>query len=40
MGEINLKLTAPIAALNATDEMDAALEGRLIGTADPADEPR
>ena len=28
--EINLKLTALIAALNATDEVDAALEGRLL----------
>ena len=39
VGEINLKLTALIAALNATD---AAIEGRLTGTgaADPADEPR
>ena len=42
VGEINLKLTALIAALNATDAVDAALEGRLtgVGTADPADEPR
>ena len=42
LGEINLKLTALIAALNATDEVDAALEGRLTaaGTADPVDEPR
>ena len=40
VGEINLKLTALIAALNATDPVDAALEGRLTGadTADPADE--
>ena len=28
--EINLKLTALIAALNATDEIQAALEGRLL----------
>ena len=28
--EINLKLTALIAALNATAEVDAALEGRLL----------
>ena len=28
--EINLKLTALIAALNKTDEVDAALEGRLL----------
>ena len=28
--EINLRLTALIAALNATDEVDAALEGRLL----------
>ena len=42
VGEINLKLTALIAALNATDPVDAALEGRLTGiaTAVPADEPR
>ena len=42
LGEINLKLTALIAALNATDEVDSALEGRLTaaGTADPVDEPR
>ena len=40
VAEINLKLTALIAALNATDTVDAALEGRLTGadTADPADE--
>ena len=29
--EMNLKLTALIAALNATDEVDAAVEGRLLG---------
>ena len=42
VGEINLKLTALIAALNATDAADAALEGRLTGAgaADPADEAR
>ena len=42
VGEINWKLTALIAALNATDPVDAALEGRLTGTATavPADEPR
>ena len=42
MGEINLKLTALIAALSTTDAVDAALEGRLAGadTAYPADEPR
>ena len=28
--EINLKLTALIAALNKTDEVDAAIEGRLL----------
>lgn len=28
--EINLKLTALIAALNMTEEVDAALEGRLL----------
>ena len=42
VGEINMKLTALIAALNATDAVEAAIEGRLTGTgtADPADEPR
>ena len=29
--EMNLKLTALIAALNATDEVEAAVEGRLLG---------
>ena len=29
--EMNLKLTALIAALNATDEVDAAVEGSLLG---------
>ena len=29
--EMNLKLTALIAALNATEEVDAAVEGRLLG---------
>ena len=33
--EINLKLTALIAALNATAEVDAALEGRLLDTDEP-----
>ena len=38
--EINLKLTALIAALNKTEEVDAALSGRLLDPgADPA-EPR
>ncbi|MCY3851457.1 MAG: hypothetical protein OXF75_11775 [Acidimicrobiaceae bacterium] len=36
--EINLKLTAVIAALNATTEVDAALDGRLLG-ASPGEEP-
>ena len=42
VAEINLKLTALIAALNATGAVDAALEGRLAGTdtADATDEPR
>ena len=42
VAEINLKLTALIAALNATEAVDAALEGRLAGadTADATDEPR
>ena len=35
IAEINLKLTALIAALSVTDTVDAALEGRLTG-ADPA----
>ena len=33
MAEINLKLTALIAALNQTDEVTAAIEGRLIERA-------
>lgn len=38
--EINLKLTALIAALNATAEVEAALEGRLLNpSAAPVDEP-
>ena len=32
--EMNLKLTALIAKLNATDEADAAMEGRLIDRGD------
>ncbi len=36
LAEINLKLTALIAALNRTEEVEAALEGRLI---DPAPVP-
>ncbi len=32
--EMNLKLTALIAKLNATDEVDAAMEGRLIDRGD------
>ena len=42
VAEINLKLTALIAALNRTDEVDAALEGRLLDPARapvPADVP-
>ena len=40
--DMNLKLTALIAKLNATDDVDAAVEGRLTGRAsgsipDPAD---
>ena len=31
VGELDRKLTALIAALNMTDELDAALEGRLLG---------
>ena len=38
--EMNLKLTARIAKLNATDEVDAAIEGRLSDrTGDPAADP-
>ncbi len=38
--EMNLKLTALIAKLNATDEVDAAVEGRLLDrTGDPAAGP-
>lgn len=36
--EINLKLTALIAALNATTEVDAAVDGRLLG-ASPVAKP-
>ena len=36
--EINLKLTALIAALNATEEVDAALEGRLLPHAPSTNE--
>ena len=40
LDEINLKLTALIAALNATAEVEAALEGKLLDpNAAPADEP-
>ena len=42
VAEINLKLTALIAALNRTEEVDAALEGRLLDPARapvPADVP-
>ena len=35
MDEINLKLTALIAALNATAEVDAALQGRLLEQDEP-----
>jgi uncharacterized coiled-coil protein SlyX len=42
--EINLKLTALIAALNKTGEVDAAIEGRLLDseppTGDSGDVPR
>ena len=38
--EINLKLTALIAALNTAGEVDAAIEGRLIDrTPDPGPDP-
>ena len=38
--EMNLKLTALIAALNATDDVDAAIEGRLTeGVGDPLEDP-
>ena len=38
--EMNLKLTALIAALNATDDVDAAIEGRLTeGSGDPLEDP-
>lgn len=37
--ELNLKLTALIAALNMTDEVDAALEGRLLGSESAVTEP-
>ncbi len=38
VAEINLKLTAIIAALNMTEEVTAALEGRLIAPT-PAPDP-
>ena len=34
--EINVKLTALIAALSKTDEVDAALTGEIPATAPPA----
>ncbi len=37
--EINLKLTALIAALNKTGEVDAAMEGRLLDSGPPAGDP-
>ena len=37
--EINLKLTALIAALNKTGEVDAAIEGRLLDSEPPAGDP-
>ena len=40
LDEINLKLTALIAALNATAEVEAALDGRLLEpNSTPTDEP-
>ncbi len=40
LDEINLKLTALIAALNATAEVEAALDGRLLDpNTTPTDEP-
>ena len=40
MAELDRKLTAIIAALNMTDEINAALEGRLIlGTPSPSADP-
>lgn len=37
--EINLKLTALIAGLNKTDEVEAAMEGRLLDSESSADDP-
>ena len=37
--EINLKLTALIATLNKTREVDAAIEGRLLDSEPAADDP-
>ena len=37
--QINLKLTALIAALNKTGEVDAAIEGRLLDSEPAADDP-
>ena len=40
LDEINLKLTALIAAINATAEVEAALDGRLLDPyTTPTDEP-
>ncbi len=40
LDEINLKLTALIAAINATAEVEAALDGRLLDpNTTPTDEP-
>ena len=40
VAEINLKLTALIAALNRTEEVDAAIEGRLLDpTRTPIPDP-
>ncbi|MDE0699727.1 MAG: hypothetical protein F4Y27_01485 [Acidimicrobiaceae bacterium] len=38
LDEINLKLTALIAALNATAEVEAALDGRLLDPNSPPDD--
>ena len=39
IAELDRKLTALVAALNATDEIEAALEGRLLDSGAGDDEP-
>ncbi len=39
IAELDRKLTALIAALNRTDQVDAAMEGRLLNSEPPVDDP-